>query len=137
MSAAKIQVVIPKNDSTVNFDGEITMSKFSVTRIINGKKTNFLLTSQELNEAHTYKEYLLQYNDVIDNIYEMEDDNELNGHAADDLTGNEELIANIMGVYERNMSKHNMGWFDAVLNAIKTGIKEAEESGLLTCAVPQ
>jgi len=134
--SAKNTLVIPANDRTLSFTGELTMSDIIITRIINGEEIKIVLTYKELDDAYSCREHIHHYDDVINNIEEMECDDELNGHRADEITGNYELVETIISTYEHNMDKHEMDWYEAVRDAIKEEIGNAEKSGLLPSEAP-
>jgi hypothetical protein len=131
-------IKIPGHNPRLSADGvDFKMSEFAITRIINGKTVSIKLTNQELLDAYACEEYTRHWGDAANAITEMEDCDELYGHTADALIDNGELMGLIISSYDHNMEKHNMEWYEAVREAVKTEIENAEKSGLIPCAVPQ
>lgn len=65
----------------------------------------------------------------------MESDDGLSGYSACDITGNEEVMAEIVATYTRNKDKYDMEWHQAAYDAIRTEISKAEEAGLLSSGI--
>jgi hypothetical protein len=102
-------------------------SGFKITRIINGQTVDIELSSQELENAFRLQEHNYYVMDVETVLEEMEEDDELQNHTAEEIKANEILMNNIVSDYEENREEDNMPWHDAVLAAIKDNITNTEQ----------
>jgi hypothetical protein len=102
-------------------------SGFKITRIINGRTTDIELTCHELYDAFVLREHRFQVEDIEGILAEMEDDNNLGSHTADQVRANPALMGKIMSAYVKNRDDYGMEWSEAALDAIKKNITNTED----------
>lgn len=120
----------PKEEPKFNKDGvDLNMSEFKITRLINGEVVEIVLTGQEVSAAYDYQEHIYHIDDIIMTLDELEGDDDLSGHTADEIISIEKLMEQIVAGYERNMDKYDMEWHAAAVDAIHNVLSEAEKNG--------
>ncbi len=108
---------------------EPIVSGFHITRLIDGIPVNLPLTPQELYEAFSYQEQQHYVANVELYLGHLELEGQLGGHTADEIIGNEELLANIVLSYTRNRNGYNMESDAAAKDAISEEISKADATG--------
>ena len=107
-----------------------TTSGFKIIRVINGKKIDVELTDQELNNAFYFQERKYYVADIENTLEEMEGNNELEWHTAEEIRANDVIMAKIFSDYEDNRDDYNMEWSDAARDAIRKNIYNMEDSSI-------
>lgn len=111
------------------------MSGFKILRLQGQIMVDIELTQEELDQAYTFEQRNCDYNDIVQTLEDMDGDDEMRGHIADEIIANEALMDIIVSTYESKKEDFKE-WYDAAAAAIEQEIAAAEKTGLLTCSVP-